>query len=255
MQPEAVPFHKVPIPVSLTEAVGVVAPTVRQWVKENRAQAVIEVAAELILFADVINVKENINPEKSKRLAELLLDMPEAQGLNLSELRVFFREAFNFRYGQLYGGFGWNDLAVWLRAFLEERAIAKRANASAQPIPEPALKPQPEELLAQLYELIERLDEVPIVYPFGQLFELIKAKDPDGFRKWYLESADKVIARARAFGSREAMVARNVGEALRAENYKSDQYVDNEVKTEYVRNHARQYLETINNRKNQKNDA
>jgi len=231
-----------PTPANLTLAVDMEAPTVRDWLNQDRTKALMEVAAELVLFADVINVKDNINPEKAKRMAELFLDMPETHGLKLPELRIFFRDAFNFRFGQLYGGFGWNDLAVWFRHFMEERILVKRTRSKPLEQEPEHEELTPQEQLQALHKVLDNLGEVPIVFPFSKLFELIRAKDPDHFRKWYLEEAHHIIARAKAFGVRESMMARTIGETMKAETYKTEAAIDQEVKTEYVRDYCKRYL-------------
>lgn len=218
------------------------APSVREWMAQDPVRAVNEIAAELVLFADVINVKDNISPDKARRMAELFLAMNEVMNLTMAELKVFLRDAFNFRYGQLYGGFGWNDLAVWLRHFLEELATAKRTRLRPVEPEEPLVELTPQEQLDQLHTMLDNIGEVPIVYPFHKVFEIIKTKDPDGFRHWYLAEAHTVEARAKAFGIKEGMLAKTIGETMRAEQYKTDAAIEHEVRSAYVKNYCKTYL-------------
>lgn len=239
---ELLPLHEMPTPTNLPQALNQDAPTVREWVAADQGKAINEIAAELVLFADVINVSQNINPEKARRMAELFLAMPEVHNLTMAELKVFLRDAFNFRFGQLYGGFGWNDLAVWLRHFLEELAVAKRTRVRPLEPEEPHIETTPQEQLQQLHTMLDNIGEVPIVYPFYKVFEIIKTKDPDAFRHWYLAEAHTVEARAKAFGIKEGMLAKTIGESMRAETYKSEASIEHEVRTAYVKHYCKNYL-------------
>jgi len=79
------------------------------------------IKAELILFADIISVANNISLKKAERMAEMFIAIPEVKQLRIEELKLFFQEAFAFNYGKLYGGFGWDSLREWFSLYWKQR--------------------------------------------------------------------------------------------------------------------------------------
>lgn len=220
---------------------------VGDWYARFPQLAVQDIASELILFLDVLSPSNSIPVDRVTRIAEMLLKTPEIAPVTIPELKIFLRDAFNFKYGQLYGGFGWNDLAIWFRAFLDERKLARKG-AKQQALPEPKWEPPtPEQRLATLFELVDNLNDVPIVYPYLEVFPLIHAKDPDGFRHWFVENAHVIRARALGHSVKESLLARTIGQEQDAQRLRSDSVIDNLIKTEYVRHYCREYLNSKSN--------
>lgn len=241
-QLEAVQFHKIPTPRTLVQACAIDSITVAEWYARMPNSAVQDIASEIILFLDLLSDKTPIGIDKVRRIAETLLNMPEIAHVTLPELRVFLRDAFNFKYGQLYGSFGWNDLAVWFRAFLEERRGAKKQVKAQEPTEEIFTPPTAEERLKTLYEITKNLNEVPSVYPYLEVFELVHAKDPDHFRKWYLDNAHIIRARAIGLAVKETILARTIGQEQEAKKSKSETIIEALIKTEYVKEHCKQLI-------------
>ena len=103
------------IPIKDTVTIGALFRDQREMELKNIVQS------ELILFADLISTSNNISVTKAMLIAEKFLAIPQVKNLRIEELKFFFEEAFNFRYGKLYGGFGWDVLREWFEIYWKER--------------------------------------------------------------------------------------------------------------------------------------
>lgn len=80
------------------------------------------IASEIIIFADILGGTSNaMTVAKAVNIAKKFCELPELKHIRPEELAIFFREAFAFRYGKLYGAFGWGSLAEWWQLFWQER--------------------------------------------------------------------------------------------------------------------------------------
>jgi hypothetical protein len=58
-------------------------------------------------------------------MGKTFADLPEVRHLSLTELKTFFHMAFARQsFGKLYGGFGYDTLVEWLKAYMDQRTDA-----------------------------------------------------------------------------------------------------------------------------------
>lgn len=104
------------IPLEKTKTVG-------QLQKEDPKQVEWIVLGELVMFCDVLGgtTGATMTPAKALNIARLFAKTEELKHIRAEELAMFFRDAFAFKYGKIYGAFGWETLAEWWRLFWDER--------------------------------------------------------------------------------------------------------------------------------------
>ncbi len=128
--------------------------TIGQLLKEEPESVEFIVVGELVMFADILGGTSSVmTPAKALNIGRRFIEIRELKHLRAEELAYFFREAFSFKYGKLYGAFGWDSLAEWWRLFWDERITAAEEMSI-------------NDHLARAYEeKIGRTDEARIITP------------------------------------------------------------------------------------------
>lgn len=78
-------------------------------------------ATELTKLVNLLSTAGNMTPEKIYLMTEQFFLHPDTRHLCLHELRFFLQQAFTFKYGKTYHGFGLDVLMDWFNKYFEER--------------------------------------------------------------------------------------------------------------------------------------
>jgi hypothetical protein len=88
------------------------------------------VTGELVMFSDILGGTNNqMTAQKAANIARYFAEIETVKHCRVEELALFFKYAFSFRYGKLFGAFGWDALGEWWRMFWDER-ITEAENIS-----------------------------------------------------------------------------------------------------------------------------
>lgn len=90
-------------------------------IREQKTELVNIVCNEIFTFISVISAPTNITKDNVFIVAERFLAIDEVVHLSITELKFFFKKAFELKYGKIYGSFGLDTLITWFNDFLKDR--------------------------------------------------------------------------------------------------------------------------------------
>lgn len=172
------------------------------------------VFSEMILFVDSLSKEAGLTVEKCHNIVDLFVRREDVKNMGIGQLAYFLRNAFDFKYGETYGGFGYDTLVKWWRAFLDEKKEA---------VKKPGRLAESSENVSLSKEELERtycsiLANGPVLFfPWAKYGEICKAEDPDGFSAFNKKNGKRIgeeVMLAAATGARESGIGLGVGRLL-----------------------------------------
>lgn len=89
--------------------------------EEAKTLLINTIGTDLIRFCNLLSTAGNMNSERIFAITKEFFKQPNAFHLSMSELKYFFSQATQFKYGKIYHGFGIDVLIQWFDVYWGER--------------------------------------------------------------------------------------------------------------------------------------
>lgn len=186
-----------------------------------------ELGFRLIIFADSLSREAGLTVDKCKNIADLFIDREDVKNCTVGEVGFFLNKALDFGYGDLYGGFGYDVLIKWWKAFNEEQKEARRRvkNDRNAVIKEDVSPKSLEELQNMYFTLKEELGGNVLYFPYSKVGRLLSEKYPKEW-KVYKKINEPIIQKRLALGLTGGV---SVGTSVSVAILEMERSVENEL--------------------------
>lgn len=101
-------------------------PCIGQLIRFNQKNFIINKISEAVaMYNSMLPQQRAISVQGIVNIASSFAEHPDVKNLSLSEMKSFFKMAFQqHRFGKIYAGFGYDTLIDWFNLFFEQRTQA-----------------------------------------------------------------------------------------------------------------------------------